>query len=146
LRYARGAEWQHCIAGIDWLAFWGGATLLALAGISVGAFISGGQLSLFGMADSGVQSAAPGIPSLGTLACFTLFAICLISRSYNVQESHWIGTSIIACATFAHVGYLLGLPWMYYYLPGISTAMAFHTAAAFECLGAAIIVSPRQKK
>lgn len=83
-------------------------------------------------------SVGRGIPSAGTVLAFWLFGAAMIFSGTGLRVNAWWGLAILAIGLIAHVGYLFDAPSLYYFVPEISTAMAVHTALAFELLGAAL--------
>ncbi len=75
-----------------------------------------------------------GVPSLGTAVGFVL--------SYTfIKNAQWrVAVSLFTISLAAVAGYLGNVPLMYYYFPGISTAMALHTAMGFMALSVAMML------
>ena len=77
-----------------------------------------------------VNTVEPNLPSIPTILSFIFFVFGCVS--FN---KIW-GMVIIGLAGLAIIGYLVGIQEMYYYIDGVSTAMAIHTAVLFLHLGA----------
>jgi len=90
-----------------------------------------------------VKSTAPGRPSIPTMFNFLLIAaggILTILNSEKLQLKLKIfGYIIGAIGALAIIGYLINVPVLYYYINGLNSAMAFHTAILFTLLGAGLI-------
>jgi len=70
---------------------------------------------------------APDLPSWPTVICFVLLAI-------NKKIAAVVSLVIAMVAILGYMLLTAGLHWgeyLFYYVPGISTAMAFHTAGLF---------------
>lgn len=82
------------------------------------------------------MSVRPGVPSIGTLACFQSLAasawLCFRGVTF---ASRVLSASVIAMGSIALVGYLFSQPALYFFVDGYSTAMAFLTAVLFVVLG-----------
>jgi hypothetical protein len=90
--------------------------------------------------DSGdARSVAPGLPSLPTMGNFLLVALAailaLLSPARLLLILRAIGISIGAIGALAALGYVFGVPLLYYYIEGLNSAMALHTALLFVLLG-----------
>lgn len=81
-----------------------------------------------------VQTIAVGLPSHATLFCFFLVSLYSIK---NVRK--FLAWIVCAAALQAIVGYIFGIPPLYYYYKGMSTAMAIHTAIFFLLIGGIMI-------
>jgi hypothetical protein len=81
----------------------------------------------------------PGRPSLATIFQFILLVLIGLCVLFDLEKAglyvKMLGIAIICIAGIACIGYALGKPFLYYTVPGISTAMAFHTAILFVLLG-----------
>jgi len=92
--------------------------------------------------DTEVFSVAKGTPSLATVACFFAFSLLTLFELAGVCRKKFrrqIGLGLAVCATIALAGYAFTFPWAYYYVPGVSTAMAVHTAFGFLLLGSFLL-------
>lgn len=79
-----------------------------------------------------------GVPSIGTLLAFINVSLSNIRLVMQPHKFVVIGyTTTIFLGTTALIGYLVDVPFMYYHVPNISTAMAVHTAGGFLLLGIA---------
>jgi hypothetical protein len=91
-----------------------------------------------------VRSVLPGQPSLVTMFAFlTIVAGSLVSlmRLPHVERGFFAtGVLLIAIGGVALVGYALRWPLLYYQFPGISTAMAIHTAILFALVGVGFVL------
>jgi hypothetical protein len=89
----------------------------------------------------------PGRPSLVTMADFIVFAAAGIGSlfRYSRQQSHlfYSGAFIAATGALALAGYILGIEYLFFSWPGVSTGMALVTAVLFELLGAGLIMLSR---
>lgn len=87
-------------------------------------------------AERAILSARPGQPSIGTMAAFALIAasgvIWIFERRRPIR---FLMMAVAMLGAIGVLGYAFSEPALYYYAPGISTAMAFHTAACFLALG-----------
>ena len=96
----------------------------------MGARFIGGEI------DSNNFSVAPGLPSLATTAAFTFSSLSgffWLIRAYRL--SSLVAVPIVTFGAVALVGYAVGDPSLYWYIPPYSGAMALHTAFAFTMLG-----------
>jgi len=84
-------------------------------------------------------SLVPGRPSLPTTIIFLLVAFSAILTILNIGQLRMqlrrIGIVIMVLAFLPVAGYVSNLPILYYYIPGVNSAMAFHTAVLFILLG-----------
>lgn len=89
------------------------------------------------------MTAAPGRPSVPTMFNFVLIAIAGIVtmlRSSKLKSIfRIIGFIVGAIGISAIAGYSLNLPALYYFVEGLNSAMAIHTAVLFVLLGIGII-------
>jgi hypothetical protein len=90
--------------------------------------------------DSGdARSVTPGRPSLPTIANFLLVALAAILALINpaplLVMLRAIGIYIGATGALAALGYIFGVPLLYYYIADLNSAMALHTALLFVLLG-----------
>lgn len=105
------------------------ATLMVVAMV-VGGYTSGGNLHLD---DTDVMTIVGGMPSWGTLASFLIVGV---DRLVDHPPQRWVACSLLVIAGVALLGYAIGVPWMFYYSPELSTGMALPTALAIALLGA----------
>jgi hypothetical protein len=89
------------------------------------------------------MSAAPGQPSIPTMINFILMAVAGIFTMYNSGKLRLqlkiIGLIVGAIGAIAIVGYIIDAPLMYYYIEGVNSAIALHTAALFVLLGIGLL-------
>lgn len=85
------------------------------------------------------MSVIPGRPSIPTMLNFLLIAAAGILTTLNPANLRLklkvIGLIIGLVGLFAVSGYIIDEPVLYYYVEGINTAIACHTAALFMVLG-----------
>jgi hypothetical protein len=90
-------------------------------------------------ATDATKSVIPGRPSIPTMFNFMLIGAAGILTILNPEKSRLkqkiIGLFILAIGATAIVGYIINAPNLYYYVEGINSAIAFHTAALFVLLG-----------
>lgn len=96
---------------------------------------------------SAVKTTVPGRPALVTMADFIVFAAAGIGTlfRYRGQKYHlfFSGVFITATGALALSGYILGIEYLFFSWPGVSSGMAFVTAFLFELLGAGLIMLSR---
>ena len=94
-------------------------------------------------APDAVMSVVPGRPSIPTMFNFMLIGAAGILTLLNPEKSRLklkiIGLIIAAIGVIAIFGYCLNAPLLYYYIEGINSAIAFHTAALFVLLGTGLL-------
>lgn len=85
----------------------------------------------------------PGRPSLPTMANFMLIVLAGILTLLNLEKSRpklkTIGFTVAIIGALAVAGYCLHAPFLYYFLEGINSAMALHTAVLFVLSGVGLI-------
>lgn len=90
-----------------------------------------------------VKSVAPGRPSVPTMLNFLLMALSAILTlqypSRLMQKLKVIGLILGFSGTLAVAGYIFNVPLLYYYIEGVNTAMALHTALLFVILGTGLL-------
>jgi hypothetical protein len=90
-----------------------------------------------------VKTVAPGRPSLPTMFNFILIASAGILTTLNPgnlrSKLKIIGVIVGLIGAMAVVGYCLNAPHLYYYIEGVNSAIAFHTAVLFIVLGIGFI-------
>jgi hypothetical protein len=90
-----------------------------------------------------VKTVTPGRPSLATMFNFILIASAGILTTLNPSNLRSklkiIGVTVGLIGTLAVVGYCLNAPHLYYYIEGVNSAIACHTAALFVVLGIGFI-------
>jgi len=77
-----------------------------------------------------INSIKADFPSWATILCFVLF---VIGELFDIRKQ--TGWSIIVVAAVAMAGYFFDIHWLYFNVPHVSTAMAFHTALLFGHIG-----------
>lgn len=121
------AKWHE---GIEWAT--GLAIVMIIASV-VGAFAVGGVIA---SGDTEVKTIHPGMPSWATLVAFFLLGVMRLA--VNDPNRYRITTAMEAIGLLAIVGYAIKQPWMYYYLPSLSTGMALTTAIAVVATGRSV--------
>jgi hypothetical protein len=90
-----------------------------------------------------VMSVVPGRPSIPTMFNFMLIGTAGIVTILNPYKARLtlkiIGSVIAAIGVIAVFGYCLDKPLLYYYIEGVNSAIAFHTAALFVLLGIGLL-------
>jgi len=90
-----------------------------------------------------VKSVSPGRPSGPAMLNFILIAaagIITILNPVNVlRKLRVIGVMVGTVGSVAIVGYGIDAPLLYYFMEGINSAMAFHTAVLFVLLGIGLL-------
>jgi uncharacterized membrane protein len=90
-----------------------------------------------------VKTIAPGLPSIPTMFTFILMGIAGIVILLNPDKYHLklkvIGMAVTTIGALAVAGYGIDIPVLYYYIGGISSAMAFHTSVLFVLLGTGLL-------
>lgn len=90
-----------------------------------------------------VKTVAPGRPSIPTMFNFILIGAAGILTILNPEKSRlklkFIGLLVGTIGATAVVGYIMDAPLLYYYIEGVNSAIAFHTAALFVLLGTGLL-------
>jgi len=90
-----------------------------------------------------VKTVTPGRPSVPTMFNFILIASAGILTILNPEKFRLklkiIGMVVGAIGAIAIVGYIIDSPNLYYYIEGINSAIACHTAALFVLLGIGLL-------
>jgi len=90
-----------------------------------------------------VKSVAPGRPSVPTMLNFILIAsagILTLLKPGNLQPKlRLIGLTVGITGAVAVAGYIMNVPLLYYFIEGINSAMACHTAILFVLLGMGLL-------
>ncbi len=96
---------------------------------------------------SAVKTVAPGLPAIPTLISFALIisvVLTLVAFRENINLitglSRLAGIIILFIGAVACAGYIFGIQILYYYIPGVTTAIAVHTSIAFVLCGAALVI------
>ena len=89
------------------------------------------------------RTVAPGRPSVPTMMNFMLIALAGIFTMLNAKKLppklKIIGLAVGIIGALAVIGYILNAPILYYYLPAVNSAMAFHTAILFVLIGIGLL-------
>lgn len=100
-----------------------------------------------------VQTTVPGRPSILTMVEFILISLlglnAALKSKWLTASFRWGGGLIAGIGMLAVLGYVFSVPTLYFYVPGVSTAMALHTALLFGCIGMAMLLmgrGPRSEK
>lgn len=92
-----------------------------------------------------VYSISPGLPAFPTMLNFALIALIGLLKTVNgTNRSIWtilMSYTLIIISVVALIGYVLNIPWLFYYVPKKSTAIAFTTAILFIIWGIGMIIS-----
>jgi HAMP domain-containing protein len=117
------------------LVFMGYMLITSLLG-----FTSGIENLVVQEAEGALKTSKPGMPSAVTMLNFVLIAIAgLISLSSYKQNGFRIISVIVGSLGVSSVlGYISNSPSLYFYIEGVSSAMALHTAFLFVFIGVAI--------
>jgi len=99
-----------------------------------------GAEDLFVKEESGtVRTVTPGRPSVPTMFNFILIASTGILTTLNPvnlrSKLKIIGVIVGLIGAMAVVGYIINAPNLYYYIEGVNSAIALHTAVLFIVLG-----------
>ncbi len=94
-------------------------------------------------APGGVKTVIPGRPSVPTIINFLLIAVSGMLTILHVGKVRTAmivaGLFITSAGLLAIAGYIIDFPLLYYYIEGVNSAMAFHTAILFILLGVGLI-------
>jgi hypothetical protein len=94
-------------------------------------------------ATDAAKTVTPGRPSLPTMFNFMLIGAAGILTILNPDKARIklkiIGLFVAAIGVTAIVGYCIDAPLLYYYVEGINSAIAFHSAALFVLLGTGLL-------
>jgi hypothetical protein len=87
-------------------------------------------------------SVVPGRPSIPTMLNFLLIAFAGLSTVLDAKREHprrrTIGVTVGLIGAAAIAGYVFRVPVLYFYVPGVNSAMAVHTAFLFVMLGSGL--------
>jgi hypothetical protein len=90
-----------------------------------------------------IRTVVPGRPSIPTIFGFILIGIAGIVILLNLDKYcailQMIGGLVAAIGALAIVGYGIDFPVLYYYIEGISSAIACHAAFLFVLLGIGLL-------
>jgi hypothetical protein len=105
--------------------------------------IETGMENLFVQDPGDAKSVVAGMPSVPTMINFLLIALAGILAILNpagiLSMLRTIGVMIGAVGALAVAGYVLGVPLLYYFIPGLNSAMALHTAVLFTACGVGLL-------
>jgi hypothetical protein len=89
------------------------------------------------------KTVVPGRPSIPAMFNFILIGIAGIVILLNPDQYQiklkTIGITIAAIGVLAIIGYTIDFPALYYYIEGINSAIACHTAVLFVLLGIGLL-------
>jgi hypothetical protein len=89
------------------------------------------------------RTVTPGRPSLPTVMNFLLIALAGIFTLFDPLKTRFklqvIGSLVGLIGLLAVAGYIINVPYLYYYLPGVNSAMACHTAILFVLTGIGLL-------
>lgn len=90
-----------------------------------------------------VKTVVPGRPSVPTMLNFLFIAAGGVLTMLNPKNSRLklriIGLIVGIIGVVPVVGYIIKVPLLYYFIDGINSAIAFHTAALFVLLGTGLV-------
>lgn len=90
-----------------------------------------------------VKTIITGRPAIPTMISFILIALAgtlTMMGNKNLRlQLKVIGLIVAVIGTLAVIGYIINAPFLYYFVEGISSAMACHTAILFIILGIGLI-------
>ena len=99
--------------------------------------------------DEAVMSVVPGRPSVATMIEFILIAAAGVLTLLNPANlKRWLlflGWVVMFIGGMAVIGYIFRTPSRYYYIKGVSTAMAFHTSILFVLSGLGLVFSVSER-
>lgn len=90
----------------------------------------------------------PGRPSTGTMINFILIAVVAMLAALEFPAGgrfiKQIGYVITFISSMSLIGYIFDVPFLYYAVTDLSTAMALHTTILFLLIGLFLIVVPKK--
>jgi hypothetical protein len=90
-----------------------------------------------------VKSVFPGRPSVPTMVNFILISVAGILTMVNVRNLRFmlktVGIAVGSIGALAIAGYIFGAPILYFYIEGINSAIALHTAGLFVLVGIGLL-------
>jgi hypothetical protein len=105
--------------------------------------IETGIENLFVRDPGDAKSVVAGMPSVPTMINFLLIALACIITNINPAELRpklkTIGAMVGVIGLLAVAGYVFGAPLLYFFIPGVNSAMALHTAVLFVALGTGLL-------
>ncbi|HMD68056.1 MAG TPA: hypothetical protein VKF42_04190 [Chitinivibrionales bacterium] len=124
------------------------ALLMGLLFFSAVFGVETGLESLYVKDPGDAGSVMPGIPSIPTIINFLLIAaaglVVIIKPGQAFPELKAIGVLVGGLGLLAAIGYVFGVPLLYYFIPGCNSAMALHTALLFAVLGTGLLCLPQR--
>ena len=89
-----------------------------------------------------------GRPAFVTIAAFNLIAFVGIVSALSIKNVKIVlrisGAALLVMSGSALLGYIFGVPILYYYVVSVSTAIALNTAVLFGLIGAAFMLLSRK--
>ena len=89
------------------------------------------------------KTVIPGRPSVPTMVNFILIALSGISVILNLKKLQLklkiIGLAVGIIGAVAVIGYTINVPSLYYFIEGVNSAMAMHTAVLFVLIGIGLL-------
>jgi len=90
-----------------------------------------------------VKTVTPGRPSVPTMLNFLLIAsagvLTILNPKKLQSKLRIIGLIVVSSGTLAVVGYIMNAPLLYYFIEGMNSAIALHTAILFVLLGVGLL-------
>jgi hypothetical protein len=91
----------------------------------------------------GVKTVVPGRPSIPTMLNFLIIAIAgiltILDTEYLQSKLKVFGFIIGIIGAVAVFGYIIDVPLLYYFVEGVNSAIALHTAVLFILLGTGLV-------
>lgn len=124
-------------ASIFLMLLMGTATVAIFFGVSTGI-----ENIVIKEIEYGAETTFLGAPSVFTAIAFTLFSFAGMVFAFDLQKRiiFWVGAGIVLIGAIALLGYLFGLPMLYYDYPKITNPIAINTAFTFVLLGIGLIL------
>jgi hypothetical protein len=92
----------------------------------------------------------PGTPSLATIINFILILSCgLVVMAESKGAKRYvkaIGLIVMSVGVVGAMGYMFNNPFLYYVIPGISTAIAINTTILFILIGIAFVLLGKEER
>lgn len=111
--------------------------------------VPSGMEQLFIKEKTSIQTISPGMPSIPTTISFLLIVLVGVQSLNNSNKSKftsYIGIILITLGAISLTGYLIGQPFLYYYIENISTGMAIHTSILLILIGSAFYMLQTPEK
>lgn len=90
-----------------------------------------------------VHTVSPGVPAIGTLLAFSLASfgatIGAIGNGPMRPLRRACGVLVVLFGAASLIGYVTGIDVLYWSVPGVSSAMALHTAVGLMMVGVAVV-------